>query len=500
MRADKYQAALKVSANLESAQVGLVLSLLAEEKPDEALKVVVTSIGAHPDSASLFAAMGDVKFRQGEMSESDQAYIVALQIDPRNVKAYVGLSHLYNAYSLYGHAYAALNKAHDIAPNDPDVQLLWLETLPRRERIAPLRTYLLASHPETQEDRKSLEAYLHYLEKTADQPPHTCKLGTSAEHPSANLEFLGHITHISGVGLEAKVNDRRQLLLLDSGASGITISRKSAEKAGLKPINDISVSIGGIGDKGVRSGYLALADRILIGGLEFHDCVVTVADKKLLPELDGLIGTDVFASYLVDLDLPKKLLRLLALPTRPGETITTAALNTEDEVQNKPGNMDVAGAAPKESFQPPKDGYIAPEMSNWTRFFRFDHLILVPTQINSARPMLFMVDTGADSNTLSTKAAQMTTKVHLNPDVEIRGVSGSVDNVYRAEQVNIKFGRFHQAGQNLDAINLSNLSQSVGTEISGMLGYRLLSMLEIKIDYRDGLIDFVYKDSHGVSH
>jgi len=44
------------------------------------------------------------------------------------------------------------------------------------------------------------------------------------------------------------------------------------------------------------------------------------------------------------------------------------------------------------------------------------------------------------------------------------------------------------------------MSASVGTEISGILGFDLLSILDIKIDYRDGLVDFIYRDRHGVDH
>lgn len=48
-------------------------------------------------------------------------------------------------------------------------------------------------------------------------------------------------------------------------------------------------------------------------------------------------------------------------------------------------------------------------------------------------------------------------------------------------------------------LDLSNTSNAAGTEISGALGFDLFSMLEIKIDYRDGPMDFVYRDNHGVA-
>jgi hypothetical protein len=40
--------------------------------------------------------------------------------------------------------------------------------------------------------------------------------------------------------------------------------------------------------------------------------------------------------------------------------------------------------------------------------------------------------------------------------------------------------------------DLSALSRQTGTEISGFLGFAMLRMLEIRLDYRDGLVDFRY--------
>src|SRR5215472_4597094 len=91
---EKYQAALKVSAYLEAAQVGLALSLLAADRIDEALEAALAGWTAHPDSSPLLRALGDVRFRRGEMADSEQAYRTALQIDVQNVKAWIGLARL----------------------------------------------------------------------------------------------------------------------------------------------------------------------------------------------------------------------------------------------------------------------------------------------------------------------------------------------------------------------------------------------------------------------
>ena len=45
-------------------------------------------------------------------------------------------------------------------------------------------------------------------------------------------------------------------------------------------------------------------------------------------------------------------------------------------------------------------------------------------------------------------------------------------------------------------LDLSAVSKSTGTEVSGILGFEMLRILQVKIDYRDGLVDFVYDPKH----
>ena len=139
------------------------------------------------------------------------------------------------------------------------------------------------------------------------------------------------IHRMRGIGLSVRLNDRNAHLLLDTGAGGIMVNRKLAEKAGLTPIS--AVHYGGIGDKGLQSGYTAVADHIRVGELEFQDCVVSVSDKGSVADEDGLIGADVFGTYLVDIDLPGMRLKLSPLPKRPEDTVAPTSLNSEGEEQ-----------------------------------------------------------------------------------------------------------------------------------------------------------------------
>src|SRR5579862_2776746 len=301
--AAKYMGILKADPNQVDAQVGLIRCLLREQKADEALAVATAALAAKPKSAALLAAMGDVDFRMAHMHEAEESYNSALDINPKLVDARLGLARIYRAYSLYRQAHLQLEAAHKIAPNDPDVQRRWIGQLSRKERIAAIEAYLAGSHADTPDEIRSMQQYLEYLKATADTPVHACKLVNRVERTDTKLESVtrGPREIVASV-LVVKLNDRNVRLELDTGASGILISRRAAEKAGVTRIS--KMSIGGIGDKGEQGGYFAVADRVRIGELEFHDCEVDVADHTRGLEEDGLIGADVFSSYLIDIDLP----------------------------------------------------------------------------------------------------------------------------------------------------------------------------------------------------
>jgi hypothetical protein len=492
-----YQALLKsdsklVSANLVPAQVGLVRAMLRQQKIDDALEAVNVALTAQPNAAAL-------------------SYLAAKKIDPKEVHAYLGLARLYGSYSLYRKAYDQLQGAHDVAPDNIEVQRAWLRMLPRKQRLAALEAYLGGPHPDDEEETKWMTDYLEFLKATNEKPIHACRLVSRVEQTETKLETMFGVDgrRMRGIGLLVKLNDRNTHLLLDTGAGGIMVSRKVAEKAGLTSIS--AAHFAGIGDKGLQSGYTAVADHIRIGELEFQDCVVTVTDKGSVTDEDGLIGADVLGAYLIDIDLPGMQLKLSPLPKRPEDTVAPKALNSEGEEQANAEQKEDSAAAdtskgqnsPPPPANParrlPKDRYIAPEMADWTKVFRFGHSILVPTSVNNSKSMLFGLDTGAFSNILSVRAGREVSKVNSEDRLRVNGVSGTVNKVYSSDKATLRFGRFQQENLGIITLDLSSVSRHTGTEVSGFLGFAMLRQLEVELDYRDGLVDFKY-DPKRVNH
>jgi tetratricopeptide (TPR) repeat protein len=499
-----YQAILKTDSKLVPAQVGSVRAMLRQQKIDEAMDEVNKALAQQPNEAPLLAAKGDVLFRRGEMTDAEGSYLAAKKLDPNAVRAYLGLARLYRSYSLYRKAYDQLQTAHEIASDDIEVQRAWLNMLPRKERLGAMEAYLGGPHPDDEEETKWMTEYLAFLKATADKPVHACRLVSKVEQTETKLETMygPDIHRMRGIGLSVRLNDRNVHLLLDTGAGGIMVNHRLAEKAGLTRI--AALHFGGIGDKGLQSGYTAVADHIRIGELEFQDCVVSVSDKGSVADEDGLIGADVLGAYLIDIDLPGMRLKLSPLPKRPEDTVAPKSLNSEGEEQANAEQKEESATEPttqepktppptaKPARRLPKDRFIAPEMADWTKVFRFGHSILVPTSVNDSKAMLFGLDTGAFSNLLSVRAGRLVAKVNSEDRVQIHGLNGNVDKVYSSENATLRFGHFQQSNLGIITLDLSSVSRHTGTEVSGFLGFAMLRQLEVELDYRDGLVDFKY--------
>jgi hypothetical protein len=456
------------------AYTGLSRVYLKQNKPNDAFDAASKAVALTPGKTPAITALGEVYFRQGKMVQAEQSFLNPLQacdVDPRS---YLGLAKIYRATSNYKRAANAVAQAYKIDPADPDVQRAYMATLNRTELIQFLRDYLSRETNDDADERKNFEHELTVLEFESGVPGRICRITSKLTATETHLEaLLNGPNRIRGYGLIVKVNGASSKLRLDTGASGILINKKIAEKAGVKRI--VEQESKGIGDQGAAAGYVGFADTLQIGDLQFSNCPVRVIDQNSIVNEEGLIGTNVFSSYLVDIDFPAAKLKLTQLPPYPDEAPTEATL----ESRPAPGSR-------------LHDRYIAPEMKEYTPIFRFNHALLIPTKVNDSPPMLFLLDTGSFDNTITPAAAQPVTTIRRSDNLTAHGVSGKVHDVYTADKASLQFARFKDDRQDLITFSMDHQSRSLGTELSGILGFRMLRLLDMKIDYRDGLVDFIY--------
>lgn len=516
-----YQAELTKHPGDEELTAGLVHALLRQQKVQEAADTVKRVLTTLPNSPVLLTLRGEVELRQGTPWAAAETANQSVKMDPCNPRTHLLLASIMEISSYYASARKRILSAHQLDPEDPEIRASWMETLPLKQRIPEVEAYLSSPTGDDAEDLRHLHLYLDHLKKLVVEPHKPCRLvsqTTAAVIPFAYL--MADATRIEAFGLEVKLNDHTARLQIDTGAGGLLVSRSVAKRAGLQPFSQTEME--GIGDQGSKGGYTAYADSIRIGNLEFQNCAVRVLDSRSVADVDGLIGMDVFSRFLVTLDYPMRKLALGPLPSRPGETDTSApelkTQGTEDEddglqaqaaktntPQESAGKDTGAAPAPgsatevaKAVAHGPYDRYIASEMKDYTQVYRVGHDLILPAQLNGQKVKLFIMDTGAWTTTISPEAAREVTKVHNDSSMEVRGISGKVEKIYSADNITFRFAHLSQEAHGVVAFDTSRISKDAGMEISGFLGATTLNQLIIHIDYRDGLVKFDYDPKRGI--
>ena len=352
-------------------------------------------------------------------------------------------------------------------------------TLPRKERLAKWADYAEHSDQISEENRAKLKTS---LEKESQYHASDCRMApTSPREATVPMTaVMDGPNHFVGWGLDVKFNGKGRRLQIDTGASGITISRAAAMFLGIQ--RQDATQTGGIGDKAkVRTSVTHVAS-IKIGGIEFTNCPVEILEKWSVLDSDGLIGGDVFDASLLTLDFPKHELRVAPLPLRPGETEAERA------------KLEAAG---DDAVFEPHDPYIAPGMEKWQRVYRSRPR---PDNAHWARGhqedkgrqrlegQALHPGYGSGMNLISPAAAKEVTKVSRDDSMEIRGIQGEVDKVYEAGKFTLAFAGLRLDSPSMTSIDTTKISHDDGVEISGFIGAPALTQLVLHIDYRDNLV------------
>jgi tetratricopeptide (TPR) repeat protein len=486
----KYNEVLKLDPHSAEAYSGIARCYLKQDKVRDTAEILQRGLQAKPPDPDFKVAQAELLFRQGKIPEAEKILVDVINSRVPNAHAYLDLAELSVAVAMNRRARRLIGLAHELDPDDPDVQKLWIDTLSRAERIKFLEAYLAQQTYDDAHTHQALQENLEFLKAKQATGHGSCRLASEISSAETDLlPLLSDPRHLRGLGLPVILNGQKSKLRLDTGAGGIVINRKLATRAGIPKAAGLHVR--GVGDKGDVRAYIGFADSVRIGNLEFRDCPVEVADRGSIGEEEGLIGADVFASFLIEIDFPNRKFKLSELPLAPGELRQKPGLETDsDEPTPAASNDPNAGkGSPDSRF---RDRYIAPEMQSYARVYRFGHMLLVPTKMNNIPGRLFLIDSGAFNNTIAPDAAREVAKVSEDPSMRVRGVSGEVKKVYETGDIVLEFGSVRQEQKEMVAFDFSGLSRDVGVEVSGTLGFAMLNILKVKLDYRDALAHFEY--------
>jgi len=248
-------------------------------KTEEAEHAARKAIEVAPNSAAAQSALAEVLFRQAKFSEAEDIVKKLVKQQTSEARVYLTFSRIYTVTGNYKAAKTCIDIAHKLDESDPDIYAAWTDSLPRRERLEEWKKRLAAGIYEDERARADLVSAVTVLEEEEMQPRRSCELVEKKLPMETKFEsLLVDAKTLRGYGLAVKINDTSSRLLVDTGASGILINSKIAEKAGV--VRVVDQKIGGIGNKGDSSGYIGFANRLQIGSLIFENCYVDVVDKK----------------------------------------------------------------------------------------------------------------------------------------------------------------------------------------------------------------------------
>lgn len=430
---------------------GLVRSLLKADDVKAAEESSQKALTAFPDSAIIHAERGDVFYRGGFIPQAEDEYRAALKLDDKCARAWLGQGKVDAVYTRHSKAKENIAKAHALDPQDSDAFYEWAIRLAYPENVAALERHLAEFHNDPEAERHERE-YKDFINALAGRK--TWIPARDVDRAEIKMEALTVGPHmvLRGYGLRVRLNDHSTVtLLVDTGSSGITITRKLAEKIGARKLSEQAIE--GIGKSGAAVGYKAWVDKVTIGDLEFHDCFVQATPREIA-EVDGIIGMDVFSKYLITLDLPARKLRLEPMPAR----------NNNGE------------PAKPEAF---------------SQTFILGHFLLLPTEVGKKATGLFVIDSGSNANTISPELGRLMPEMRAF-NSPMSGTSGVVNSAFIADDATLRFAKVNR-NDRISTLDLHSVSKDLGIEISGQIGFSAMENMKLTINYRDGLVQFVGK-------
>jgi hypothetical protein len=124
------------------------------------------------------------------------------------------------------------------------------------------------------------------------------------------------------------------------------------------------------------------------------------------------------------------------------------------------------------------------------RIYRIGHMLMVPTSVSGSEPAMFVIDTGASQTLIGRDFAAELARMRSAAGMPLGGVSGRISEVDVADDLKFKFGGFSVRCLDTLSTNLKRHGDDLGMEVAGFLGFPILKLFSITLDYRNGLVKF----------
>jgi hypothetical protein len=267
-----------------------------------------------------------------------------------------------------------------------------------------------------------------------------------------------------GTSISATLNTSEKVkLLVDTGAgSGFVLEHRN-----WKPQISTDVVMLGMGKKQVSKSTRLVLNTLNTAKFTVKNPVATESEKMPYPDIDGLVGSAVFASHRV------------LLPVRTGRKLALIPYDVE----------------PSEYFAKAKLKFSKKETFP---FYIVNKLMILKGRIKkSPNQMNILVDTGSDVSFVSIAAAKKYANINYPLSMQLRrqstvsGVGGKADSLLIAENVEVGIGDLERNFNNMYALNFAETSEALELEIDLLLGRDYLEGYTLLIDYKNRQLTFL---------
>jgi tetratricopeptide (TPR) repeat protein len=440
--------ALESASNVESAR-----SLLAAGHVDEAEKLIRRNPALGSDPAAQ-AVLGDILFRRADFEGAARSYQAALAVNPKCARAYWGLGRIELAQFRGKSARDFMARAFGLDPRDPEIIASYADFMEDATSRSTLlwNVVQLTQHSDLRRAEESLGRLEIERRLNGNRP---ARLESPYKGYAIQLSLFQPVSfRPDGLTVPVRINHGRVLhLLLDTGANGIAVSARTAAQLGLEPVTASGIAgLGGSG--GLGSATRMLAKSVSIGELSYENCLVDATRQTLTSGADGVIGMNLFEAFEIRLDARARLLQLTPFAEQP----STLAY----------------------------DRHLPKNSGKSALVYGFRHLLLMPAKVKD-REGLFLLDTGSAATTISRDFG--TPALPGYNSRPFTGVNGEIADALRLSPVTLRIAGRNYSDREPVSVDLSELSQRQGVQISGILGFSALRYGPVTINYRDGLVD-----------
>jgi tetratricopeptide (TPR) repeat protein len=476
--------AAQAPSSLE-AQAGLVRVQLGRGDIANALKDATAMANASPQSVIAQTVLGETYIRRGELDSSTPILTRALALDPCYARTRLLAARIESLTGYHASAARHLAQAHALRPNDEQITLAWIFTLPPAQRFPLLKDFVGSAKYLDTDDREDLKS--NVLEGEAKMNSH-CTVSSLPGGTQTTIYEEPVMSKASQAqSIEATINGKKHRLHFSTSDADIFFPASTARALGLTPLVHVSYAL--LYQDGRLNYYYANLDSLRIGNVEYRNCVVKVldeinsesnkADMDTNPSgADGSIGAMFLSDFLIRADPGKHLLTLSQLPPL-GAKVDNTGLPLWSDISKSGGDPvpSINGGAWGQYNR-----IVPATMKDWTSLFRFHDKMWLPVGIGPGPQVLFELELDDPWPRLSTNAVDQTAKI----ETLVKNKAAAPFHGYFLE-----FAGLYFPITSWTAIRYDEFSKHLKLETSGTIGLQALHQTAFTLDLRDNLVQFV---------